>query len=85
VLPGRSGARDSQETLAEYEEYLRRVYPDGAPSDDGTGEYDRFVAIQREELRWQLRFKRLVLLVGLGGVVVSLALGIVVLLERIAA
>lgn len=69
----------------EYEEYLRRVYPDGAPSDDGTGEFDRLVEIQREELKWQLRFKRLVLLVGLGGAIVSLALGLVMLMERIAA
>ncbi len=85
LLPGQSRTRDSQEIIAEYEEALRRLYPDGMPSGDGTAQYDRLAEIYREDLEWHLTFKRRVLLTGLAGAILSLAFGAAFFLERFAA
>lgn len=82
LRPGQSRVRDSQEMLAEYEAALRRLFPDGAPSGDGTAQYDRLAEIYREDLEWHLAFRRRVLLIGLGGAIVSLAFVTAFFLER---
>jgi hypothetical protein len=84
LLSGRSRSRDSFELLGEHEQSLRRLFPEGAPSGDGSAQFDQLVETRHKELEWQLTFRRRILTTGLIGAIIWLAIGAALFLDRFA-
>lgn len=85
LRPGRTSTRSTTELLDDHEEALRRLFPDGSPSGDGSEQFDRHVEDRNDEVRWQLAHRRRILNVALLAAIVWLAVGFAVAWERFAA
>jgi hypothetical protein len=83
--PERPASQNSSELLDEHEESLRKLYPDGRPSGDGSEQFDRLTELRDEEVRWQTVHRRRLQLVGLLGAIVALAIAIALAWDRFAA
>ena len=85
LRPGEATPQSSSELLDEHEEALRKLYPDGHPSGDGSEMFDSLAELREEEIRWQTVHRRRLQLVGLLGAIVALAIGIALAWERVVA
>jgi hypothetical protein len=75
---------DSAELLDEHEVSLRKLYPNGRPSGDGSEQFDRLSKLREEEVDWQTRHRRRLQLVALCGAIATLAIAIAIAAERLA-
>jgi hypothetical protein len=73
LRPGHASSHSSSELLDEHEKSLRDLYPNGAPSGDGSEQFDWLVALRREEAEWQIRHRRRLQTLALAGAILSLA------------
>jgi hypothetical protein len=80
----RSPSRESSEILDEHEQALRRLFPHGAPSGDGSAQFDRLINLRHQDVQWQLAVRRWFQIAGLIGTFVSLAVGIALALSYFA-
>lgn len=80
----RSASPDSAELLDEHEESLRKLYPEGRPSGDGSEQFDELSKLREDEIKWQTRHRHRFQLVALLGAIVTLLIVVGVAVERFA-
>jgi hypothetical protein len=84
LRPGHPASQDSSEILDNHEGSLRKLFPDGRPSGDGSEQFDKLAELREEEVKWQTMHRRRLQVVGLLGAIVALAIGIALVWERLA-